>query len=358
MHNLRRLSISVLSISLILFSSCSQRVLSNKEIPNVVYYPPSPDTARIQYLTSISSSADVTDRPSALKRFVFGEEIPITIIKPYGVTVNIPKIYICDGGIGGLVNIDLSEKSFEYFIPTGRGRLQLPINCEVDDEGLLYVADANRRQIVVFDSEGNYLAEFGENTESFRPTDICVRNEKIFVASVKDQKVFVYEKSKLEILYSFPETEPGDPGYLYQPANISAEGDLVYVSDMGDNKVKVFSSDGRFIRSVGGYGSFAGQLMRPKGIVVDSLSNLYVVDAAFENVQIFNSLGNVLMFFGGQYKTHGDMWLPADVTISYTGLEYFNRFVDPRFSLKYLIFVTNMYGPDKVNVYGFLEPVK
>jgi DNA-binding beta-propeller fold protein YncE len=127
---------------------------------------------------------------------------------------------------------------------------------------------------------------------------------------------------------------------------------------MGDNKVKVFSADGRFIRSAGGYGSYAGQLMRPKGIAVDSVSNLYVVDAAFENVQIFNSLGNVLMFFGGPYKTHGDMWLPADVTISYTGLEYFNRFVDPRFSLEYLIFVTNQYGPDKLNVYGFLQPVK
>jgi DNA-binding beta-propeller fold protein YncE len=160
------------------------------------------------------------------------------------------------------------------------------------------------------------------------------------------------------MLYSFPEMEPGDPGYLYQPANLSAEGDFIYVSDMGDNKVKVFSADGRFIRSAGGYGSYAGQLMRPKGIAVDSVSNLYVVDAAFENVQIFNSLGNVLMFFGGPYKTHGDMWLPADVTISYTGLEYFNRFVDPRFSLEYLIFVTNQYGPDKLNVYGFLQPVK
>jgi hypothetical protein len=98
--------------------------------------------------------------------------------------------------------------------------------------------------------------------------------------------------------------------------------------------------------------------MRPKGVAVDNKSNLFVVDAAFENVQIFNKDGRILMFFGGPYKKRGDMFLPADVTISYTGLDYFSKYVDDSFILKYLIFVTNQYGPDKVSVYGFVEPVK
>jgi hypothetical protein len=82
------------------------------------------------------------------------------------------------------------------------------------------------------------------------------------------------------------------------------------------------------------------------------------VDAAFENVQIFNKDGNVLMFFGGPYSKPGDMWLPADVTVSYTGQEFFRKYVDDSFVLRYLLFVTNQYGPDKVSVYGFVEPAK
>jgi hypothetical protein len=93
-------------------------------------------------------------------------------------------------------------------------------------------------------------------------------------------------------------------------------------------------------------------------VAVDNNSNLFVVDAAFENVQIFNKDGRILMFFGGPYKKRGDMFLPADVTISYTGFDYFSKYVDDSFILKYLIFVTNQYGPDKVSVYGFVEPVK
>jgi hypothetical protein len=49
------------------------------------------------------------------------------------------------------------------------------------------------------------------------------------------------------------------------------------------------------------------------------------------------------------------MWLPAKVSIDYDNLEYFQDYVDDRFDLKFLIFVTNQYGPDKINVYGYVE---
>ena len=81
-----------------------------------------------------------------------------------------------------------------------------------------------------------------------------------------------------------------------------------------------------------------------------------MVDAGFENVQIFNKDRKLLMYFGGSYKGPGDMWLPAKIIIDYDNLEYFQKYVDPGFTLKYLIFVTNQYGPDKVNVYGRVTP--
>lgn len=342
------------ALFMILIISCSRSAIKNNEPQYPVVFPPPPDIPRIQYLTSLTSSTEVRGNQSAINMFIFGKETPQPIIKPYGVAVRMPRIYVCDSGLGGLVIIDLSEKSFKYFIPTGRGMLQLPLNCALDKEGFLYVADANRRQIVVFDGEGNYVSEFGENDELFRPTDVVVSGDKVFVTSVKDQRIFVYDRQTGRKLYSFPDLEPGDQGYLYQPTNLSFDKDFIYVSDMGDNMIKIYSADGKFIRSAGGYGNSAGKLIRPKGVAVDPQSNLYVVDAAFENVQIFNETGNILMFFGGPYKTHGDMWLPADVAISTDGLEYFNKYIDEAYNLEYLIFVTNQYGPDKLSVYGFI----
>ena len=64
------------------------------------------------------------------------------------------------------------------------------------------------------------------------------------------------------------------------------------------------------------------------------------------------------MFFGGRYTGPGYMWLPAKVIIDYDNLSYFKKFVDPGYELKYLLLVTNQYGPDKINVYGHVEPAK
>ncbi len=95
------------------------------------------------------------------------------IIKPYGVSINKSKVYICDTGLAGLEVLDLEKGSFEYFIPSGKGQLKLPVNCCVDELDRLYIADANRQQIVVFDSNRQYLHAFGEE-ENFKPTDVEV----------------------------------------------------------------------------------------------------------------------------------------------------------------------------------------
>lgn len=338
-------------------ASCTSDLTRSGQQNDPVIYPPPPDTTRIQYLTSISSSQEIAGKQSAVNRFLFGEVTPLSVVKPYGITHSNSRIYVCDTGVGGLIVIDLEEKNMDLFIPGGKGQLMFPINCHVDEEGFLYVADGNRRQIVIFDDGGNYVSAFG-GQEGFKPTDVAVNAGKVFVSSVTDQRIHVYSRDSLNLIRSFPEAEAGDTEYLYQPVNIEVTGDEIYVSDMGDYKIKVFSHDGKYLRSVGSYGNRYGQLTRPKGIAVDRDKNLYIVDAAFENVQIFDNEGQLLMYFGGPYSRPGDMWLPAGVAIDYDNMQHFSKYVDESFDLQYLIYVTNQYGPDKISVYGFVKPAR
>jgi DNA-binding beta-propeller fold protein YncE len=232
----------------------------------------------------------------------------------------------------------------------------MPLNCDVDDNGNIFVADAMRMQIVVFDDLGEYISCFGE-TENFKPTDVQVSGSKIFVVNLTGHKINVYgNDSANKLLYTFPEVAEGNEGYLYSPTNICVENNLVYVTDMGANKIKVYSLKGEYLRSIGSPGMGLGQFVRPKGIAVDRDSNIYAVDASFENVQIFNSTGQLLLFFGGAYTGPGYMFLPSSVIIDYDNLSYFQQYVDPSFKLKYLVIVVNQYGPDKINIYGYVEP--
>lgn len=342
------------TIFLILLGSCSKTVYQGTSNEPVIF-PPPPDIARIQFLTRFENSSDIGQGKFKFKNFVVGSDEALQIIKPYGITVNSNRIFICDAGIAGLEIINLQDETFKYFIPKGRGALKVPRNCFIDDKGYLYITDSERNQVVIFDEELVYSGEIGR--PDFNPVDVHVHGDTILVADPKNNKIHAYNRTTHDLMYSFPkDANPGEINWLYNPQNIIVRENKIYVTDFGDPRIKIYGDDGQYLSSVGQLGRRLGQFTRPKGIALDRDNNLYVVDAAFENIQIFNRDGSLLMFFGGPYKGPGDMYLPADVFIDYDHLSYFEKYVDPAFALKYLIFVTNQYGSDKVSVYGRVEP--
>ncbi|MCK5521311.1 MAG: hypothetical protein KAI81_09380, partial [Candidatus Marinimicrobia bacterium] len=52
-----------------------------------------------------------------------------------------------------------------------------------------------------------------------------------------------------------------------------------------------------------------------------------------------------------------NMYLPAQISIDYDNTEYFEKYLIPGYTLKYIILVSNQFGPDKIGVYGFIEPL-
>jgi len=348
-----QLFILLFAIFMIFSCGCNRHI---KEISseNVVFYPPAPDTARLQYLTSISNSSQVIKERKGLAKIFWGTPPIWKIVKPYGIATKANKIYICDAGYRGIIIIDLEKNGFEIFTPRGKGQMKLPINCILDDDGFLYVADVERKQVIVFDNSLNYITAIGD-PENFKPSDVCINDSLIFISDLNGHRINVYNKYTYDKLYDFPDAEKGTTEFLYTATNIFLTDSSLYVSDMGDAKVKVYTHEGSFVNSFGSYGRNIGQFVRIKGIAVDKETNIYAVDAGFENVQIFNKKGQLLMFFGGPYKGPGDMWLPAKVAIDYHNLEYFQKYVDPEYQLEYIVFVTNQYGHDKIGVYGFIK---
>lgn len=354
-YSIQKACILVLICVISGLSSCSRKPINTIDAENIVIYPAPPAETRIQYLTSFSSSTEFSGNQTAFKKFVFGEETPLPILKPYGISIEGSKLYICDTGIRGLEIINLETKTFQYFIPKGKGQLQLPINCDVDANGNIYIADAARKQIVIFNKELKYVNAISLS-DNHKPTDLEVGDSKIWVSVVDSHTIQVFNKDDLSFYSSFPKKIKEDSDYLYQPTNITRKDSIIYVSDVGDCKIKLFENMGEYKSSFGGSGKGFGQFTRPKGISVDDAGNIYVVDAAFENIQIFNPSGKLLMHFGGTYTGPGGMWLPADVEVNYQNTHLFQDYVESSYNLKYLIFVSNQYGPDKISVYGFVGP--
>ena len=199
---------------LIVAIACSQRPLKKQSLLDVVSYPDPPDTARIQYLTSISRSDQLEKRAGIFQRYLIGENLVKGMNKPYGATFYDGKIFVCDLDLPGLEILNLKTEKFDNFIPKGLGKLILPINCSVDSAGNLYVADVTRKQIVVFNKNLEYVTSIGR-PGNFKPTDVVLTEDKVWVSNIINHTVDVFKKDSTHaFLYSIPQ-ENDLKGKLY-----------------------------------------------------------------------------------------------------------------------------------------------
>jgi len=326
----------------------------------VVVFPLPPAQPRIQYLTKFTTASDLKP-PGKLQRFLFGGNSGTAQVlqKPYGITVHDNTLYVCDTKLNAIALLNLRDHTFRMFRPGGLGVLRKPVNLTLDNQGNLYIADTGRNQVVVFSKEKRFVRAI--SNESFQPLDVEIVGDSLLIADYTDRNIEVYSLRDSTFLNPLPAVSNLDSisHRLFVPYSITTDLQRnIYVTDFAQAKIIKYSPRGKYLRSFGGLGRSLGKFARPKGLAVDRENRLYVVDSMFENVQMFDADGNLLMFFGGHYENPGDMYLPAQIYIDYNGIKFFNKYVLPGYSIKYLIYVTNQFGPDKVAVYGFLAPSK
>jgi DNA-binding beta-propeller fold protein YncE len=73
--------------------------------------------------------------------------------------------------------------------------------------------------------------------------------------------------------------------------------------------------DYNIISIFGEQGDASGYFAAMKGIAVDSYGHIYIVDALFHTVQIFDINGNYLSNFGSQGRDDGKFLMPTGISI-------------------------------------------
>ena len=92
------------------------------------------------------------------------------------------------------------------------------------------------------------------------------------------------------------------PGKLRDPWGVAVnERNEIAVTDKGNNRIQVFSSDGTYLRSFGRFGDKQGELNFPAGIAFDIKNeSILVVQGLNHRVQLFSEQGEHLNQFGGK----------------------------------------------------------
>lgn len=342
-------------LALLLFSACAAQPPGHKADDEIIFYPPPPQRPRIQFLYSISTEDDFGEGQSAFDRFIMGDNASEKQLnKPYDVASSHGKIYVMDRVLKKILILDLDRKKMSFIKDTGMGALDEPSGIWVTPDENKYVADMKRRQVVVFGKDNKYIRSYGSKAIFDKPVDVAVFGDRIYVCDMSKNMVLRLDRQSGEVRATIGQIGTKE-GELYKPTHVVVDKDgNLFVNDAFNFRVQKFNADGVFIKSYGFLGDSLGAFARPKGLDVDREGHLYVADAAFENVQIFDDqTGQLLLFFGGPGHGPGDLYLPSAVNIDYNNAAYFSNFVDKDFKVKYLLYVSSMFGGRKLNIYGF-----
>ncbi|MBW6512975.1 MAG: hypothetical protein K0A93_12830 [Desulfuromonadaceae bacterium] len=320
------------------------------------FYPPLPLQPRLQFLTAISHEEDIGKKTNAFREFLTGEgQMKRGISRAMDVGSVKGMLYVTDLAFGRIIMIDLEKGTFDLLKDENEGALRQPLGLHVSADDYKYVTDGVRKQVVVYGPDNAYVRSYGKEGQFERPMDVTVFGERIYVADFLKHVVVVLDKSSGEIVQTLG-GRGTTAGKMDRPSHVRVdrEGNL-FVNDSFNFRIQKFNPQGEYLKEFGYAGSTLGGFARPKGMDVSPDGKLlYVTDAAFENVQIFDDESTLLLLYFSQFGSGpGDLYLPQAVFIDAKNVEYFQRYADKNFKVRYLVIVSNSIGFKKLNIYGF-----
>jgi len=198
----------------------------------------------------------------------------------------------------------------------GEGEDSLLVNPQalfVTMDGRMTVADTGRDRVLILSADGEEEYDFGQNGQQASqfdvPQDVAVNGlGHIYVADTENHRVqiFNHDGIYLSSLGNSKKSKSSVESALLSPAAIAIDSsDRVFVLDASSQVIKIFDSQGQYIRSLGSAGEEYGQFKDVVDIAFDENDRLYVAEKGNHRVQIFDRSGEWIMAFGSQGKGGG-----------------------------------------------------
>jgi DNA-binding beta-propeller fold protein YncE len=211
----------------------------------------------------------------------------------------------------------------------------------VDSRDRVYLFTRSAHPVMVFDKDGAFVRSWGEDRFG-RPHGIAIDgSDNVWCADDVDHTVTKFDTDGNLLMTLGKAGVCSDTGYtgadlrgvkragppFNRPtkAVVAPSGDI-YVSDgYGNTRVHRFSPSGELKQSWGEPGSGPGQFYLPHALVIDEAGKVYVADRQNNRIQVFSADGKVLAIWDG-------FALPTDMALDGKGHMYVAELAN-RFSI-------------------------
>lgn len=209
------------------------------------------------------------------------------LVSPYGVAMDGKgKIYVSEVKSGFLKILSPSGTLVdEIDISRVMGKAIAPGRITLDKNGLIYIADLNNNEILVFNGKGDFVRALG--TFDYLQKVGAVGDDRIVGLSAQGKAVKVFTREGT-LLHSFGDHGDSSDRNMSFPTGfaVDAKGRL-WIADAFQHRLKVFSLDGKFLFNFGRMEETAGGFYFPVDVCFDGSGRLFVLEKGANRIQVF-----------------------------------------------------------------------
>ena len=230
------------------------------------------------------------------------------------------RIYASNNSLHTVEVIASGKKEMNAFGGEGKlpGKMTYPYGIGILPDGGVLVAETGNCRIQQFAADGRFIQTFigaGSKTGLAKPGPVYVDSKgNVYVGDIGGAQVLVFDKNATLL------RRIKNVSYPHGIA-VDEQNRRIYVSDAGQASVKVFALDDKENRQVNVIELYAPGMSfgMVRGLAVDKLGRLYVVDSLAGAVRVFDKGGAYLFSFGEQGFGDGELLYPTQIFIDNSG---------------------------------------
>jgi sugar lactone lactonase YvrE len=210
--------------------------------------------------------------------------LDVSVGKPEGITVlKDGRIVVCDTHYHRIVYFDAEGHVLKTFGQHGTapGEFIYPVGITKDAQENLYVCEyGGHDRVQKFTREGAYLLEFGSfgtaPGEFQRPAGLTWNAGRIYVTDAVNNRVLVFtDEGKFKGLLG----ADGQPLSFDLPYDIALGGEgSLYVIEYGAGRLSRVGLDGKLLAQYGRTGGGEGEFGTPWGLCIDPKGRIFIAD--------------------------------------------------------------------------------
>lgn len=282
------------------------------------------DVPRYLYLGELTGEANFGKKEDGAKGFIRwiadliqGEAKPVILQRPQsGVVDDSGRVLVTDSSRQAVYVFDQQQGRLDVWSnAVGLSRFSSPTGIALGEEGSAFVADSNLGFVVKLDRNGKNIGVIGRGVLK-RPVGVVYDSLQslLYVADTYAHDIKVFdEQGHLQRTLG----HRGDGGGEFNfPTYMTLHQGELYVVDTMNAQVQVLDLvSGEVTRVISKRGLNLGNLVRPKGVAVDSEGNTYVVESYYDHLLVYNREGQFLLPIGGNGRAPGQFYLPSGVWV-------------------------------------------